>query len=150
MSHFRETCFQLCPIVQLVASLIADPGVMNSILAQPHTFVEIDHEVFSTAIHLQLVQEGLLSVTSESMCTEYWLAAYSKLAQEKSVVRSTDCLYITIAVDRDVKQQTNQKTKPVFPERFFGVDSQAIFELAQAPRGDRHLILWIGKRRHTS
>ena len=34
------------------ASLTADPGVANSILAQSHTFVEIDHEITSTAILL--------------------------------------------------------------------------------------------------
>ena len=31
------------------ASLIADPGVASSIPARSHTFVEIDHELFSTA-----------------------------------------------------------------------------------------------------
>ena len=34
-------------IVQSVASMIADPGVVSSILAPSHTFVEIDHEIFS-------------------------------------------------------------------------------------------------------
>ena len=34
------------------ASLPADPGVASSILAQSHTFVEIDHEIFSTVILL--------------------------------------------------------------------------------------------------
>ena len=34
-------------------------------------------EIFSTVI-LLLIQEGLLSVTSEIMCTEYWLTAKSK------------------------------------------------------------------------
>ena len=38
------------------------------------TLVEIDHEMISTDIlHLPLIQEGLLSVTSKSMCTKYWL-----------------------------------------------------------------------------
>ena len=68
--------FRPNPVVQLVASQIADPGVMSSILALPHTFVEIDHEIFSTVIlFLPLIQEGLLSVTSKSMCTEYWLTS---------------------------------------------------------------------------
>ena len=40
------------------------------------------------------------------MCTEYWLTALSKLAQEKSVVRLTDHLNMTIAVDWDIKPQT--------------------------------------------
>ena len=63
-------------IVQLVASLTADPGVASSIPAQSHTFVEIDHEIFSTIILLfPLKQEGLLSFITESMCTKYRLTA---------------------------------------------------------------------------
>ena len=59
--------------MQSVASPIADPGPkLDTIL-----FVKIYHEIFSTAILL------LLSVTSESMCTEYWLTPDFKLAQEK-------------------------------------------------------------------
>ena len=34
------------------ASLTADPGVVSSIPARSHTFVEIDHEIFSTVILL--------------------------------------------------------------------------------------------------
>ena len=60
-------------VAQSVASLTADPGVESLILAQSHTFVEIDHEIISTVIFLLLIQEGLLSVTSESMCSKYWL-----------------------------------------------------------------------------
>ena len=33
-----------------VSSLTADPGVASSILARSHTFMEIDHEIFSTVI----------------------------------------------------------------------------------------------------
>ena len=40
------------PVVQLVASLIADPEAASSIRARPHTFVTIDHEIFSTVILL--------------------------------------------------------------------------------------------------
>ena len=40
----------LCPIVQSVASLIADPLVVSSISALSHTFVEIDCETFSLVI----------------------------------------------------------------------------------------------------
>ena len=53
-----------------VASLIADPGVEFDPSRQPHTLVEIDHEIFSTVI-LLLIQEGLLSNTSKSMCSKY-------------------------------------------------------------------------------
>ena len=35
-----------------------------------HSFVEIDHEIFSTVIlSLQLIQEGQLSVSGGRMCT---------------------------------------------------------------------------------
>ena len=41
-----------------------------------HTLVEIDHEIIFTVILLRrLIQEGFLSVTSESMCRKYWLTA---------------------------------------------------------------------------
>ena len=37
---------------------------------QQHSFVEIDHEIFSTVIlPLPLIQEGQLSVSGERMCT---------------------------------------------------------------------------------
>ena len=57
--------------------------------------MEIHHEIISMVILLLLIQEGLLSFIIESMCTEYWLATLSKHAQEKSVVRLTDCLGMT-------------------------------------------------------
>ena len=41
-----------------------------------HSFVEIDHEIFSLVIlSLLLIQEGKLSVTCKRICTEYWLTA---------------------------------------------------------------------------
>ena len=74
---------------------MADSGVGSLIPVRSYTLVEIDHEIFSTIILLiPLVQEGLVSVTSESMWKEYWLTAL-----KKSVVRLTDRLDITIAVD---------------------------------------------------
>ena len=37
---------------------------------QQHSLVEIDHEIFSTAIlSLPLIQEGQLSVSGERLCT---------------------------------------------------------------------------------
>ena len=36
---------------------------------------------------LLLIQEGLLSVTSESMCTKYWLTSSQACPGKKSVVR---------------------------------------------------------------
>ena len=56
------------------------------------------------------IQEGLLSVTSESMCTNYWLTACSSLPR-KSVFRWTDRLAMTIAVylGRKATKQTNKQ-----------------------------------------
>ena len=49
-------------------------GVASLIPACYHTFVEIYNEIISMVILLlPLVQEGLLSVTSESMSKMYWL-----------------------------------------------------------------------------
>ena len=39
----------LGPVVQSVVSLTADAGVANSILAWSYIFMEIDHEIISTA-----------------------------------------------------------------------------------------------------
>ena len=42
----------------------------NSRRGRQHSFVEIDHEIFSTVIlSLLLIQEGQLSVSGERMCT---------------------------------------------------------------------------------
>ena len=41
----------------------------------PFTFVEIDHEIISMVIFLPLIQEEMMSVTSESKHTKYWLTA---------------------------------------------------------------------------
>ena len=51
------------------------------------------------------IQEVLLSVTSESMCTNYWLSACSSLPR-----RGTDRPAMTIAVDlgRKATKQTNK------------------------------------------
>ena len=62
-------------VAQWVVSLIADTGDVSLIPAWPHTFMEIDCEIFSSVIDsllLSLIQ-GLLLVTSVRMCTEYWL-----------------------------------------------------------------------------
>ena len=53
----------------------------------------------------------MLSVTSESMCTNYWLSACSSLPRKKCV-RGTDRPAMTIAVDLGRKaEKTKQKTK---------------------------------------
>ena len=61
-----------------------------------------------------IIQEGLLSVTSERMCTKYWLTAV-QACPGKSVVRWTDHPAMTIAVElgRKATKQTN-KTNILF------------------------------------
>ena len=56
---------------QWVVSRSADPGIRSPIPARSHTFMEFDHKIiFNVILLLPLIQEGLLSVTSESMCTK--------------------------------------------------------------------------------
>ena len=57
------------PVGQTVASPIVDQGVMSLILARLHTFVELDHQIYSNVnLHFPLIQEGLLPVTNTSIC----------------------------------------------------------------------------------
>ena len=56
------------------------------------------------------MQEGLLSVTSESMCKKYWF----KLAQENVWL---DCPAMTIAVDLG-RKATKQKKKLLSKDNF--------------------------------
>ena len=89
--------------------LIAAPWVVSLIPGQSYTFVEIDLEIFSTVILLlPLFQEGLVSVTSESICLKCWLTAKSSLPR-KNVIRLIDRLNMTISVDWGIKPQTKQK-----------------------------------------
>ena len=81
LTYFNETVkMKRGRVAQLVTCLAADtclttdPGVASLIPVRYHTFVEIDHEIISTVI--PLIKEGLLSVTSESMCTKYWLTVF--------------------------------------------------------------------------
>ena len=64
--------------------LTADPGVVSLIPARSHTFVEIDPEMIILLPSAEwIIQEGSLSVKSESMCTKYWLTACSSLPRKK-------------------------------------------------------------------
>ena len=62
------------PVVQTVMSPFGDQGVMGLILAQAHTFMEIDHGIYGHSPH-STDSRRLLSVISKCMCTEYWLTA---------------------------------------------------------------------------
>ena len=58
-----------------MSALYADGRRFNPHVRQD-SFEEIGHETISTAIlSLPLIQEGQLLVTSERMCTKYWLTA---------------------------------------------------------------------------
>ena len=64
--------FEPASVAQLDAPSDWRPGGrgFNPRRGRQHSFVEIDHEIFSTVIlSLPLIQEGQLSVSGERMCT---------------------------------------------------------------------------------
>ena len=66
------------------ASLTADPGVASSIPARSHTFVEIDHEIFSTVILLPSADHSRRVVSyKRKYVHEVLVNCLFKLAQEK-------------------------------------------------------------------
>ena len=71
------------------ACLTADPGVASSIPARYHTFVEIDHEIISTAILLPSADLSRRVVVSYKRKYVHKLLVNRLLkpAQEKSVVK---------------------------------------------------------------
>ena len=67
-----NSLFPPASVAQLDASYDWRPGGrgFNPRRGRQHSFVEIDHEIFSTVIlSLPLIQEGQLSVSGERMCT---------------------------------------------------------------------------------
>ena len=67
-----ETTGLPASVAQLDAPSDWRPGGrgFNPRRGRQHSFVEIDHEIFSTVIlSLPLIQEGQLSVSGERMCT---------------------------------------------------------------------------------
>ena len=67
------------------ASLTADPGVVSSVAARSHTFVEIDHEIISTVILLPSAESFKKVVVSykQKYTHEVLVNCLFKLAQEK-------------------------------------------------------------------
>ena len=64
--------------------MAADPGVMSSIPAQSHTFVEIDHEIISMAIILPSADLRRAVVSyKRKYVHEVLVNRLVKLAQEK-------------------------------------------------------------------
>ena len=71
-THKRMTTRGPASVAQLDAPSDWRPGGrgFNPRRGRQHSFVEIDHEIFSTVIlSLPLIQEGQLSVSGERMCT---------------------------------------------------------------------------------
>ena len=72
LNDTRTEEFRPASVVQLDAPSDWRPGIrgFNPHRGRQHSFVEIDHEIFSTVIvSLPLIQEGQLSVSGERMCT---------------------------------------------------------------------------------
>ena len=70
--HCLPVTFLGASVAQLDAPSDWRPGGrgFNPRRGQQHSFMEIDHEIFSTVIlSLPLIQEGQLSVSGERMCT---------------------------------------------------------------------------------
>ena len=67
------------------ASLTADPGVVSSIPARSHTFVEIDHEIISTVILFLPLNHSRRDVVSykRKYVHKVLVNCLFKLAQEK-------------------------------------------------------------------
>ena len=69
---YGSTSVNIASVAQLDAPSDWRPGGrgFNPRRGRQHSFVEIDHEIFSTVIlSLPLIQEGQLSVSGERMCT---------------------------------------------------------------------------------
>ena len=77
-----------CCIAHSVTCLTADPGVVSSIAARSHTFMEIDHKIISTAIFLPSADSRRVVVSYKRKYVHKVLVnCLVELAQEKSVVR---------------------------------------------------------------
>ena len=85
-SHGREAQSVKCLTAD--TCLTADPGVGSSIATRFNTFVEIDHEIFSTVILLPSADSRRLVVSNkQKYVQEVLVYCLVKLAQERSVVR---------------------------------------------------------------
>ena len=81
---------------QSVASPVADPGVRSTIPALPHTFVEIDFEIFSRVILLDPSADSSKTVVRHKQKYVHGIRLSQSLPR-KGVVRLTDSLNMTIS-----------------------------------------------------
>ena len=117
---FLFNCTMVGRVAQSVTCLATDacltaiPGVVSSIPARSHTFVEIDHEIISTVILLPSAdsfKKGCCQLQAK-VCARITGYLLVQACPGKSVVRWTDRPAMTIAVDlgRKATKQTNKKT----------------------------------------
>ena len=87
-STITDHVAQLVTCLTTDTCLNADPGVAPSIPAWSHTFLEIDHQIISTAILLPSADSRRVVVSYKRKYVHKVLVnSLVKLAQEKSVVR---------------------------------------------------------------
>ena len=73
--RLRPACTSVMSCQVVLSALRITKASTTRDLGWQHSFVEIDHEIFSTVIlSLPLIQEGQLSVSGEE-CAQYWLTA---------------------------------------------------------------------------
>ena len=102
-SQMINTKYQTIPLPK---SLTADPGVVNSIPARSHTFLEIDHEIISPVILLH-------SAESFKNVHQVLVNRLFKLAQEKVWLVNWQSRHDLSCWLGDVKQQ-NKQTNSVY------------------------------------
>ena len=85
----------MCHWLQIKGSRVLIP-------VRSHTYVVIDHKIFSKAILLPSAEARV----DQAKVPEVLFNRLAKLAQEKSVIKWTGRPDITTAVDWDVKNQT--------------------------------------------
>ena len=75
-------------VAESVTCLTADPGVISTIQARSHTWVEIDHEILSMAILLPSADSRRVVVSyKRKYVQEVLVNRFVKPAQEKKVLR---------------------------------------------------------------
>ena len=103
--------------MQSVGRPTADPGVKSLILAWSHTFVEIDNEIISTVILLQLIQEGLLSITSEISPASLHCCPWARHIYPSLILvqprKTRPCLTERLLMGRKESNQTNKTSEIV-------------------------------------
>ena len=82
-----DTIFLPGSVAQLVMCLIAEPGVASLIPAWSHTFIEVDHEIISTAILLTSADSRRVVIYMQKYVHKVLVNLLVKLAQAKSVAR---------------------------------------------------------------